>query len=170
MKRVPVSGGRFHALVDDEDYEMVTSRGCWTRHSAGYAWRSVQLNNGRWSHEFMHRVILGLGPGGEDPRRLDHKNRDKLDNRRENLRIGLQPLNMQNVPSRGGGSEFRGVSWDRWRGGGWRARVMIGGQEVFHKRFATELGAALAAEAYRAKHMPFAQPDPALIAFRSRKM
>lgn len=45
----------------------------------------------------MHREILGLAAG--DGRHTDHINRDKLDNRRANLRVVTAAQNMQNRPS-----------------------------------------------------------------------
>jgi hypothetical protein len=42
----------------------------------------------------------------------DHRNRDKLDLRRKNLRIGDDAANLRNQKSRGGSSRYRGVSKD----------------------------------------------------------
>lgn len=67
---------------------------------------------GKVAKVYMHRQIAGC------PRTLevDHKNGDKLDNRRENLRLCLRAQN--NAASRRGGgkySRFRGVSYDKKR-------------------------------------------------------
>lgn len=101
----------------------------------------------------MHRQVLGMGP--EDKRQADHMNRDKLDNRRFNLRIVEKDgHNKQNVPARGGYSEHRGVSYDKARGK-WIAQVKLNGKK-WGRRFDTEGEAAEAARAWRLEHMPFA--------------
>jgi hypothetical protein len=59
----------------------------------------------------MHRQVMGLGLG--DPEKVDHWNRDKLDNRKENLRLATHAQNMMNVgANRGATSTYRGVSWN----------------------------------------------------------
>jgi hypothetical protein len=102
----------------------------------------------------MHRLILGLPVG--DPRLGDHINRNRLDNRRSNLRIVDRAGNGQNVGSRAGStSSFRGVSWDS-RNRKWSAQCMLR-QKLYHLgRYTSEIEAARAAAAFRAEHMPFA--------------
>lgn len=120
----------------------------------------------------MHREILGLAAG--DGRHTDHINRDKLDNRRANLRVVTAAQNMQNRPSvPGSSSRYRGVYWEVPRGnrrGSWRARAHIGDRFVSLGRFAVEIEAAVAVEAFRREHMPFAEPDPALAADLAARM
>jgi hypothetical protein len=110
----------------------------------------------------MHRLILGLPPGRA--LQADHINHDKLDNRRNNLRVVSQQGNMQNMSSnRGASSAFVGVAWEEQKQR-WRARVVIGGQRPHLGYFASELDAAVAAERYRLAHSPYAQPQPLLMA------
>ncbi len=71
-KQIALTQGKF-AIVDDEDYERIKSQK-WNYSSGGYAVSPL----GR-----MHRVILNCSIGFE----IDHINRDKLDNRKENLRV-----------------------------------------------------------------------------------
>lgn len=143
-----------HAIVDAADAVEV---GHYRWHmSDGYAQR--RAGDG---HVYMHRQILGLKPG--DPM-TDHRNRDKLDNRRANLRTATNAESQQNLPAYGGSiSRFRGVTWSR-RDRQWRAGVKIGGKQVNLGAFDSETDAARVAEAYRREHMPFAEPDPALLA------
>jgi hypothetical protein len=57
----------------------------------------------------MHRFILGA-PAGIC---VDHRNRNRLDNRRQNLRLVTHAQNMMNVgANRGSTSPYRGVSWN----------------------------------------------------------
>lgn len=100
MKRIPLRN-RFkeiiaYALVDDEDFDWLNqSRWCLSSH--GYAIRNVPTPErgiiGR--HIAMHRELLDLKFG--DPRQGDHVNRDRLDNRRCNLRVATHAENMQNT-------------------------------------------------------------------------
>lgn len=81
MARVPIyaKGGAVvaHALVDDEDFERVAAIR-WYLDRDGYA-RSPT----RREHVRMHRFVLGLQKG--DGLVADHRNGDRLDNRRANL-------------------------------------------------------------------------------------
>lgn len=74
----------------------------------------------------MHRVILGLAD--DDPRRVDHGNRDKLDNRRANLRIATPEQNGANRTKFRSGefsSAYKGVC--RYRGR-WQAVIRVDGR------------------------------------------
>lgn len=107
----------------------------------------------------MHRQILGLD--GSDKTQVDHKDRNRLNNQRANLRLATRAQQQQNLPAMGGRSRFRGVSWDA-ANDRWRATVVFQGKQHSCGRHKTELEAALAAEAFRLEHMPFAVPDPEL--------
>ena len=137
-----------HFVVDDEDIPLA-ARYSWVLNSNGYAWRSIM---GGTRHLYLHRELLGLGLG--DRRQADHANRDRLDNRRANLRIATPGQNAQNKPSLGGSSPFRGVSWDRSRRK-WTAAVQLNGRRHQVGRFDDEREAAEAAAAFRRIHMPF---------------
>jgi hypothetical protein len=94
------------------------------RDGHGYAFRIEGAGRGRRrSVVHMSRAIMGLSP--DDPREVDHKNRDPLDNRRENLRIGSHQNNVVNrTKSQGKSSRYRGVSWSP-REKKWRAYIVI---------------------------------------------
>jgi hypothetical protein len=140
-----------HALVDAEDLEWA-SRWTWCLNANGYAWRNSRGEPGEAKHVYLHRALLGLRAG--DRRQVDHINRDKLDDRRVNLRIATDATNRQNTPAIGGSSQYRGVHFDRSRGR-WTASAQLNRQGHHLGRFATEQEAAAVAAAWRAKHMPF---------------
>jgi hypothetical protein len=116
MKQIPLHGGRF-ALVDDEDFAALSGYR-WHVDSNGYARRSVPGSVGK--HAWMHRSLLPL-PSGQ---LVDHKNRDKLDNRRENLRPSSPAGNSRNRAAIGGSSAFKGVTWNA-QCGRWQASIKV---------------------------------------------
>jgi hypothetical protein len=118
MKEISLTRGLF-ALVDDIDYEWL-SRHKWCIAPGGYAVRGVP----RAEHKekgtliYMHREILGLGYG--DKRKADHRDVNRLNNKRENLRVCTQAQNTRNRPiGRDNTSGFKGVSFQaetrKWR-------------------------------------------------------
>lgn len=146
------------ALVDSSDFDRIADRP-WCLDAAGYAHRRSR----NAPTEYLHRMVLGLDRWSVDGREVDHINRNKLDNRRANLRIVERRENGQNLPSHPNStSRFRGVYWypQKQR---WRARVQVGGRDVFCRTFRTEIDAAIAAEQARQRFMPFAEPDPLLM-------
>ena len=105
MRKIELTQGKV-ALVDDADYELV-SQYKWSIGSAGYACRSYMIKR-QVFNVLMHRLIMG---NPEQP--VDHINRDKLDNRRENLRIATHGINRQNVAEVANLTGFRGVSFHK---------------------------------------------------------
>lgn len=110
MKQIEIRKG-IYALVDDCDAELVSGYK-WTVHG-GYACTTRSKKTGRKAIR-MHRLILGL----TDPSIIvDHINRDKLDNRRCNLRTCTELENAWNKGKRMMGkhgalkSRFIGVGW-----------------------------------------------------------
>lgn len=114
----------------------------------GYVTRAA--GNGVARHLYIARSIMGLDPG--DPREVDHRNRNKLDNRRANLRVVTRAQNRENLPSHSDGtSSFRGVSWQSGAGK-WQAMVRNKNLGLF----SDEEKAAEAARRYREQHMTHA--------------
>jgi hypothetical protein len=85
----------------------------------------------------MHKLLI---PGVS---RIDHRNRDGLDNRRENLRPATQSQNMANSRSRPGSSLFKGVSWIR-RDRRWYASIMFNYRSISLGNYVSEIEAAKA--------------------------
>lgn len=96
MKEIQLTQGMV-AIVDDEDYEEF-SKHKWCFSNVGYAQRRSGI--------YLHRVIAGAKPGEF----VDHINRDRLDNRRSNLRICTKQQNQHNQGPRKGTSKYKGVS------------------------------------------------------------
>lgn len=130
---VPLTYGRF-ALVDEADYSRVAERAWYLDH--GYA---------RTRDEFLHRFILGLKEG--DPE-VDHRNRDRLDNRRENLRPSTRAGNCANKGKASGrSSRFKGVHWMKKGHGRWVAAIKHRQRSIHIGQFLNEEDAARAYDA-----------------------
>lgn len=142
-----------HAIIDKADEEWA-SQWHWSLKPTGYAFRN------RWGkrprHEYMHRALGGAQPG--DGMYVDHINRDRLDNRRANLRLLTPAESAQNKPALRG--RFRGVTWDASKRK-WSAQAQLAGRHHFIGRFATEEEAGAAVSAWRREHMPFSEEDVA---------
>lgn len=121
MFEVPLSRGKV-AIVDAVDYEVVMALAPWHCLNKGYAikHKHVGMLNGRRIRVgiLLHRFIaerMGLDMTME----IDHKNRDKLDCRRCNLRTATDSQQAANK-MRKSSSGFKGV--DK-RNSKWRAKI-----------------------------------------------
>jgi hypothetical protein len=144
---------RAYALIDAADADL--ANGWRWRFSDGYAARQDR-RDGRRTTIYLHRTLLGLRPG--DGLDGDHINRDRLDNRRSNLRILPHKgrANAQNSPSfAGSSSQYRGVYWNR-RKKKWAAQMQMGGKTTYLGLFTNETEAADAARVARLRLMPYA--------------
>ncbi len=104
---------------------------------------------------YLHRRLMGCTPGDETE--VDHKDLDKLNCRRSNLRVVTGRGNRQSTGSRVGSSSYRGVYWHK-AAGKWMAYVGTseGGKRTRHYLglFTDEAEAGAAARAGRARLLP----------------
>lgn len=132
VKQIPLGEG-YCAYVDVADYEWLSE---WTWHmQGGYAIR-WQKRRGI----LMHREIV------QPPRGMivDHKNRNKLDNTRDNLRVCTCGENARNRGKpHSSSSRFRGVSY-RKEYGRWYARIRFKDRLMHLGSFTDEVEAARA--------------------------
>lgn len=132
------------AIVDREDFFPLLMAGKWRamkdRNRNYYACRG---SNGEKSI-LMHREILGA----KEVEKVDHKNHNGLDNRRENLRKCTNSQNLANSKIRKDNkSGFRGVN--RMRNPKnplkfWRAQIQVNNKEIHLGHFGTKEEAAIA--------------------------
>jgi hypothetical protein len=150
VRKIPLTKGKW-ALVDDEDYDAVMSRGQW------YAQKGCADNYyamGRGS-VMMHRLIVDAPQDAV----VDHINGDGLDNRRENLRLATKEQNARNTNRGWGTSKYLGVSWSE-KAGKWQAQTRI--RKVPHNLgfFDSEIEAARAVDRKRREVFgDFAKPN-----------
>lgn len=142
-----------YALVDPEDYERVINAAGWCL-GGGYVHRTKWVG-GKERIDKLHRFILNI-PNG-DPRHVDHKDINPLNNCKYNLRVCTSAENAQNQPShRGSSSKYRGVYWNT-TSNKWVAQCKQNGRRSFIRYFDDEEEAHQAVSRWRADHMPFSQ-------------
>lgn len=142
---------RAYTLIDKVDEPLVT-RWAWRLLPRGYVGRS-EGRQGQIERILLHRVLLGLVQG--DGLQVDHINRVKHDNRRENLCVVTHAQQRQNVSSYvGASSRYRGVRFDTARRS-WVANVRVDGKQHHLGCFADEQEAAQVARDARRRLMPY---------------
>lgn len=100
-------GRGLFVVVDLADYNRL-SKYSWSLNNYGYV-RARVNTNGVITYPMMHRMIMGEVPQGLE---IDHIDKNKLNNTRDNLRIVTRLDNMHNRPkSRKNTSGVTGVSW-----------------------------------------------------------
>lgn len=104
MKEIILTQGKV-AIVDDDDFEDV-NKYKWCFHRPGYAVRSAKRPDGKKEHVLMHRFIMNTPAGMV----TDHKDLNKLNNQKSNLRICTNSQNIINKPTTSKVSRFKGVS------------------------------------------------------------
>lgn len=142
MQLIPLTGRRGcgrSALVDNDDYERL-AKYRWHVDINGYARRCCPSSrHGRRRYAWMHVEVLVV-PAGHV---VDHKNMDRLDNRRSNLRPATRADNSRNRPAIGGTSQFKGVTWHAGSRK-WQASIKIGRTSYYLGLFDDESEAARA--------------------------
>lgn len=132
------------ALISPQDAKFV-GRWSWSAlvTSAGSV-SAVRRENGTGNFYYMHREIVQPKEGFV----VDHKNRDTLDNRRENLRPCTPAQNSWNSRSKRKvkSTPYKGVNLDKATGR-YQAMVKKDGKKHHLGRFKTSLEAALAYDA-----------------------
>ncbi len=128
---IPLTQGKV-AVIDFED-RWVLQFGTWFSHRNrnGAKWYARNSNN-----QYMHRLIFNSSL-------VDHKDRDGLNNTRENLRNATASQNNANSHKRGiyPTSRFKGVYWCNLK---WRSRIRINSNRIHLGYFDNELSAAIA--------------------------
>lgn len=114
-------------IADSTDYDLLACRS-WCISKTGYA---VARINGRVLK--MHRVILDA----EDGTTIDHINRNKLDNRRSNLRECTQIGNVRNGSlAKNNTTGHTGIR--KMKGGKYAARIMVNRKELWLGSYETK--------------------------------
>jgi hypothetical protein len=144
MKRIPLTQGKF-ALVDDQDYDFLMQwkwYACYI-HKTHYAKRSVRIGL-KTIRIRMHREILKRMRLHIAGKKIDHRDRNGLNNRRSNLRIATNSQNQHNQGIRKNNkSGYKGVTWNKQHNK-WQARICINWKEIWLGLFDDKKDAAKA--------------------------
>lgn len=143
MKYIQLTQGK-QAKVSDEDYEELSQWKWYYKaqpdSNGGYAARNTAYVRGKSRTTIkMHRQLLSPEPRFE----VDHINGDKLDNRRENLRVVTKSQNQWNRKKQKGSSQYKGVYWNK-RCNKWFAQIQYKGKFHYLGLHEDEKDAALA--------------------------
>jgi len=137
-RRIPISNTNMFAIVDDDDYVGLNQHTWYARGKYGvsdytsYAYCTI---NGVPTP--MHFLVLGQN--------IDHKNRIRLDNRRDNLRPASKSQNAANSSKMNAKSTstYKGVCW-KSREQKWSAQIIKDGRYYYIGVFNSEINAARA--------------------------
>lgn len=145
IRLIPLTKGQV-AIVDAADFDWLNQwnwTAMWSSDTKSYyAYRK----DGERSI-LMHRVIIG-----EHHKETDHKNRNTLDNRRENIRPCSSSENLANRGlQKNNHSGYRGVSWSA-SAQKFMAMISVNGSGIYLGLFATAQEAALAYNAAATKY------------------
>lgn len=136
------------AKVDPDVYEEVAKHN-WYLDAAGYARTNVWEGGRKSAAPRMHRMVL---QDASIKMHIDHINGDRLDNRRENLRVCTASQNSMNRGAQANNSSgYKGVIFDKNRVK-WRAEICHGGKRLYLGRYNTAEEAAIAYNAAALKY------------------
>lgn len=142
-------------VVDQDVFEWASKfkwHAHWDKHNNSfYAVRRTTVN-GKRGRVFLHRAILGLSTG--DKRQGDHRSRNTLDNRIENLRVATPAQNTQNSKLRcDNKTGYKGVRPVYGsKSGRWMAQIICNKKRYYLGTFANPREAG---ESYRVAALRF---------------
>ncbi len=137
MKFIHLTTGEV-TIVDDEDFDRVNQ----------YKWYCLKTQDGhKYAHAIIHikdRFMSRFIMNPPKDMKVDHINRNSLDNRKINLRICTNQQNIFNSDKRTTNtSGYKGVIWEKLRGC-WRSQIMLNGKFIYLGRFKDKIAAAKA--------------------------
>lgn len=138
VKNIPMNQGKF-VFVDDEDYDYLMQwRWTFNPHGGGYASRTDRTGV-KQKTVLMHRQIMDASRN----QIVDHINRDRLDNRRVNLRVCTPLENARNAGKRKDGltSNYKGVFFID-RNGKFGSAIQVSGRRISLGYYDNEMDAA----------------------------
>lgn len=142
MKKILLKNKGVYTLVDNEDFKSLNKLR-WHLNSAGYAGRRYNVS-GKKTNFSMARIV------NKTPKHLfvDHINRNKLDNRKKNLRNVTWGENRCNISvHKDNFNKQRNIDFSK-RDNLWRVRIQRYYKIVFQDRFDTLRKAVIARNNY----------------------
>lgn len=127
MKEIPLTRGKV-AIIDDDDFRRI-KQSKWHYTNRGFAATRKRIGNKKHYIIYMHRLIIDAPPGIQ----VYHKNRNKLDNRKENLILKTdrdvekednKSIFQHKVKRLGTSSQYKGVTLNK-RNKKWYAQIRV---------------------------------------------
>jgi hypothetical protein len=143
VRKIPLTQGQI-ALVDDEDYETVSTYRWHFKagRRTGYARTEFRDPDGIVTSIYMHSLLMGVDPDG---RQVDHRDLDGLNNQRSNLRWATRAQQVQNISVRRDcAAGLKGVYRKNKK---WRATIVVSGKRTALGSFSTKEEAGRAYDA-----------------------
>jgi hypothetical protein len=130
MKQIKLHGkSGLSALVDDADY-LALSKYKWYLGTKGYVIRNEYLGDGKNTTVRMARAVMGFPVALQ----VDHRNRNKLDNRRSNLRAVTNGVNQTNKGiAKNNTSGYKNIHFDKAKKL-WRLDLFRSGKHITKRR------------------------------------
>lgn len=129
-------------IFSEEDKDLLNYS--WRLDGRGYPRRHISRSEFRYAHHDVCLRAFGKRPDWSKREVTDHRNRNKLDNRRENLRITNQAVNTRNRED--------GQYWSK-NGRRFTARISVDGKKYYLGQFDSAEEARNAALRFRAEHL-----------------
>ena len=141
MKQIKLANNRGIALVDDNDFEE-TSEHKWVMSNepnTNYALTWINIK-GKFKTVSMHRLIMKAKKGQE----VDHRDRNGLNNQKNNLRLCTRSQNLMNMKKRENcSSRYKGVTRSK-SAKRWQAQITLNYRNINLGLFDSEIDAARA--------------------------
>lgn len=122
----------YQMLYDIDDYKLIKNKNI--NYSDGYG--RITINK---KLQLVHRLITNATNGDI----VDHINNNKLDNRKQNLRIVNHSINNQNIKKKGGTSIYKGVFYLE-KTNNWKVNIQFNKKRIYLGIFDNEKNAGLA--------------------------
>lgn len=114
-------------LIDEEDRPMLESMGKWRIDNKGYCMKNSSTKLGKQKALLMHRVIMKP----PEDMQIDHINGNRLDNRKQNLRIVTNQENQWNQ------TKAKGYHWKKSRKK-WEVQISLNNKDIYIGLYNTE--------------------------------
>lgn len=109
--------------IDIEDIDII-SEFKWHRDKDGYAITSQKVD-GKVKHIYLHRMLMNAGSN----ELVDHRDRNKQNCRRYNLRVATHTMNSRNIGLQSNNtSGYPGVIWNK---NAWNVFITVDGKKIY---------------------------------------
>lgn len=150
MKELPVGKDGLVALVDEEDYPLLSRHKWYVFYSSDRPYAATWFRDSNISLQMSHLVFPAHREDGHNLL-VDHINGNSLDNRKSNLRYTTRSGNARNARAITGSSKYKGVAYHQ-RLKKWAVGIWLNGKRKHIGYCVTQEEAALIYDATALQH------------------